>query len=175
MKKGKFEKHGATRAFKLAPVAVVVALLLVGTIAGTVAYLVTRSEPKVNTFDTPNISASEEVTPDGAVITNTGDTLIYVRVAITSVTRTASGAIDASAESGAAVALNPDWFASDGYYVYKHRLAAAESVTLPFAADGATAQLATQYIQGEGTLDEVQTVVSDAWGYTVGSDYSLSN
>lgn len=175
MKKGKYEKHAEKRAFKLVPMLVVIGLLVVGTVAGTVAYLVARSGSKTNTFSTPVVDASEEITPSGGEITNTGDVMIYIRVAVASNTRTNDGAIDASAAAGVTVAQSSDWFLSDGYYVYKYRMAPGTAVTLPFTAAGSVAELATQYIQAEGTIEEVQKVVRDAWGYTVGSDYNLSN
>ena len=102
-------------------------LILVCTVGGTVAYLVTHTDPVVNTFTPGEVSCQvEEEFKDNdtvktkAVIKNTGNVPAYIRVAVVANTIDAQGNITGMAS------LPTDWLntanwteGSDGFYYYK--------------------------------------------------------
>ena len=100
-------------------------LILVCTVGGTVAYLVTHTDPVVNTFTPGEVSCqvNEEFDEDNtvktkAVVKNTGNVPAYIRVAVVANT------IDGDNITGMATLedgwLNEtDWMKSGDFYYYK--------------------------------------------------------
>ena len=103
-------------------------LILVCTVGGTVAYLVTHTDPVVNTFTPGKVSCQvEEEFKDNdtvktkAVIKNTGNVPAYIRVAVVVNTIDAQGNITGMADLSQDDWLNTaNWTeGSDGFYYYK--------------------------------------------------------
>ena len=104
-------------------------LILVGTVGGTVAYLVTHTDPVVNTFTPGEVSCQvdekfneEKTVKTEAVVKNTGNVPAYIRVAVVANT------IDAQRNiTGMATTLPVGWLnaekwttkSDDGFYYYK--------------------------------------------------------
>ena len=100
-------------------------LILVCTVGGTVAYLVTHTDPVVNTFTPGKVSCqvNEEFNEDNtvktkAVVKNTGNVPAYIRVAVVANT------IDAQRNITGMATLEgwlntAKWTEVDGFYYYK--------------------------------------------------------
>lgn len=113
------------------PVALVALLLLLCcTVAGTVAYLVTSTDPVTNTFTPAHVSTAVDEDFDGitkrnVTIKNTGDIDAYIRAAVIINWADAQGNVygGATPEAGTDYKIDynkSDWFqGSDGYYYCK--------------------------------------------------------
>ena len=103
------------------------ALILVCTVGGTVAYLVTHTDPVVNTFTPGEVSCqvNEEFNVDNTVKTkafvrNTGNVPAYIRVAVVANTIDAQRNITGMATTLPVGWLNTaKWTEVDGFYYYK--------------------------------------------------------
>ena len=102
------------------------ALILVCTVGGTVAYLVTHTDPVVNTFTPGEVSCQVEEKFEGnnvkteAVIKNTGNVPAYIRVAVVANTIDAQGNITGMASLPQVDWLNEaNWTKSGDFYYYK--------------------------------------------------------
>ena len=104
------------------------ALILVCTVGGTVAYLVAHTDPVVNTFTPGEVSCqvNEEFNEDNtvktkAVVKNTGNVPAYIRVAVVANTVDENGDITGMADLSQDDWLNTaNWTeGSDGFYYYK--------------------------------------------------------
>ena len=102
-------------------------LILVCTVGGTVAYLVTHTDPVVNTFTPGEVSCQVEEKFEGnnvkteAVVKNTGNVPAYIRVAVVANTIDAQGNITGMATTLPVGWLNTENWAEgdDGFYYYK--------------------------------------------------------
>ena len=100
-------------------------LILVCTVGGTVAYLVTHTDPVVNTFTPGKVSCQveekfNEKTKTEAVIKNTGNVPAYIRVAVVANTIDAQGNITGMASLPQVDWLNEaNWTKSGDFYYYK--------------------------------------------------------
>ena len=101
------------------------ALILVCTVGGTVAYLVTHTDPVVNTFTPGEVSCQvEEEFKDNtvktkAVVKNTGNVPAYIRVAVVANTIDAKGNITGMETLPAGRLNTEDWTKSGDFYYYK--------------------------------------------------------
>ncbi len=102
------------------------ALILVCTVGGTVAYLVTHTDPVVNTFTPGKVSCQveEEFNDDytvktKAVVKNTGNVPAYIRVAVVANTIDAQGNITGMETLPAGWLNTEDWTKSGDFYYYK--------------------------------------------------------
>lgn len=133
----KRESKQLRRPKRLATLLVSLLLVLGVAIGGTVAFLSTRTDSKVNTFTPSKVTCEVEETFDGAVkravtVKNTGDTTAFIRAAI-NVTwmKDAASYDDADQTVSAKVpvkdadysitfAQNTNWIVgADGYYYYQ--------------------------------------------------------
>lgn len=101
-------------------------LILVCTVGGTVAYLVTHTDPVVNTFTPGEVSCQvEEEFKDNtvktkAVVKNTGNVPAYIRVAVVANTIDGEGNITGMASLPQVDWLNEaNWTKSGDFYYYK--------------------------------------------------------
>ena len=108
------------------------AVIAMGVVGGTVAYLVTNTTPVVNTFTPGVVSCEIDETFDGTTksnvyVTNTGNTNAYIRAAIIVTWKDAAGNIAATVPAKGTdytLELNEtDWVEHDGYYYYKGSVA----------------------------------------------------
>ena len=101
------------------------ALILVCTVGGTVAYLVTHTDPVVNTFTPGEVSCQVEEKFEGnnvkteAVVKNTGNVPAYIRVAVVANTIDAQGNITGMETLPAGWLNTAKWTEVDGFYYYK--------------------------------------------------------
>lgn len=114
------------------PVALLALLvLLCCTVAGTVAYLVTSTDPVTNTFTPASVSTEvnedfDGITKRNVTIKNTGDIDAYIRAAVIVNWANDAGEISGTPVTNADYSItyntgaNGDWFVgSDGYYYCK--------------------------------------------------------
>lgn len=100
-------------------------LILVCTVGGTVAYLVTHTDPVVNTFTPGKVSCQVEEKFEGnnvkteAVVKNTGNVPAYIRVAVVANTIDAQGNITGMETLPAGWLNTEDWTKSGDFYYYK--------------------------------------------------------
>ncbi len=110
------------------------AVIVMGVVSGTVAYLVTKTTPVVNTFEPGRVSCEieEEFTQNGTEkkdvkVKNTGNTDAYIRAAIIVTWKDAEGNIAATVpakDTDYSLNLNEnDWEQSGDYYYYKGSVA----------------------------------------------------
>lgn len=157
---------------RLLLLAAVAALLLAG-VGGTIAYIVTQTEPVVNTFEATHVAV--EVQNDYR-IKNTGDIKAYIRAAVVVTWQDASGNVYAQKPDVDLFTENDGWTLNDadGYYYYNTPVASGEFTsalveipeTLPDPpADGYNF---TVEILAQGIQSEPASVVGDVyvWGYT---------
>ena len=100
-------------------------LILVCTVGGTVAYLVTHTDPVVNTFTPGEVSCQVEEKFEGnnvkteAVVKNTGNVPAYIRVAVVANTIDGEGNITGMKTLPAGWLNTEDWTKSGDFYCYK--------------------------------------------------------
>ena|GEM_PF-2983814 len=168
MEKNKNQKQPRKRALGII---VALVLLLCVSVGGTLAYLVATDGPITNIFSpaTTAIRVDETCTDNvesSIVVTNTGNTAVYIRVALTSGTKNADGSLSVdSYENLNNLTLGSGWVQqTDGYYYYTSPVSASgatnnllgSSVTL---AEGQTITVLAQCVQSEPSNAAV-----DAWG-----------
>ena len=166
-------------------------VLLCAVVGGTVAYLVTATDPVTNTFTPTSSSTSIEEEFNGKVknnvkITNTGDVDVYIRAAVVITWQDSSGKVLGQVPvAGTDYAITwsmADWIGpkSDGYYYYKKPVSEDESTGVLFTdckplkaapVEGYTlhVEIISEAIQAEPT-----TAVTQAWGVTVSTDGTIS-
>ena len=126
MYKGK-HLNGENKTFRKATTVVISVLLLVTVmIGGTIAFLITATNPVVNKFTPSQVSCSVTEKFDGEKktnvnVTNTSDIKAYIRVKL--VTYRVNNATEPQHIGGPAVIpefdLGDNWEEKDGYYYYK--------------------------------------------------------
>ena len=101
-------------------------LILVCTVGGTVAYLVTHTDPVVNTFTPGEVSCQVEEKFEGnnvkteAVVKNTGNVPAYIRVAVVANTIDGEGNITGMKTLPGNWLNTENWAeGDDGFYYYK--------------------------------------------------------
>lgn len=161
-------------------------VLLCAVVGGTVAYLVTATDPVTNTFTPSSLETKIEENfldnvKSDVKITNTGNVKAYIRAAVIVTWQNADGTVyGAVPEPGVDYSFTgpvSGWTgpASDGYYYYTSPVEpkSATSVLIQYCtplkaapADGYTlhVEIISEAIQAEPT-----TAVKDAWGFVPGS------
>lgn len=159
---------------RAAVAALAIALVLVAAIGGTIAYLVTNTNPVVNTFTpgetTPGIEEKvENGVKKSIVIKNEGNIPAYIRVMLVGNTVDTNGIVTGSFDVSTRFTYNnTDWVkGGDGYYYYTKPVAAGEETsnllgTTIAVANGETVTVLAQSIQAEPT-----SVVTDTWHVTL--------
>lgn len=104
-----------------------IALLLIVTVSGTLAYLIASTGTVVNTFKPTQVSVTvtddtEDKIKDNVVITNTSNIDVYIRAAIVGNWQNADGFV-VDAWNGDIPAVNGWTKGSDGYYYYTQKVA----------------------------------------------------
>ena len=170
------------------PVALVAILvLLCCAVAGTVAYLVTSTDPVTNTFTPASVTTQVEETFDGTTksnvrIQNTGNIDAYIRAAIIVNWADKQGNISATPvnDSDYEMTLGSGWVKIGDYYYCKtttvHGASTAPLIIscakTPSAAvpDGYDLQVTilADGIQADGVASNGKTPMQDAWGVTPG-------
>lgn len=164
-------------------------VLLCAVVGGTVAYLVTATDPVTNTFTPSSLETEikeefEKNVKENVTIKNTGDVKAYIRAAVIVTWQKADGTVygtvpkPGEGEDYSFTGPAPGWtgLESDGYYYYTSPVApgAATSALIQSCtplkaapADGYTlhVEIISEAIQAEPT-----TAVKDAWGFVPGSN-----
>ena len=162
------------------------ALMLTVAVGGTLAFLATKTNNKVNTFTPSNVSSEVVETLSGnsksnIKIKNTGDTSAYIRVAVIANWIDSTGAVVAGPDL-ILPSLGSGWVKNGQYYYYKTPVAPSELTanalfvspinealangTKPVGSNLQVTILADA-VQSTGTTtgDETGTkAVVDAWG-----------
>ena len=118
------------------------ALILVCTVGGTVAYLVTHTDPVVNTFTPGEVSCQVEEKFEGnnvktkAVVENTGNVPAYIRVAVVANTIDGEGNITGMTNLPDNRLNETDWTKSGGFYYYKGVVQPGDVTANLLTADG---------------------------------------
>lgn len=179
------------------PVALVAILvLLCCTVAGTLAYLVTSTDPVTNTFTPASVTTEVVETFANGVksdvkIKNTGDIDAYIRAAVIINWADANGNVygggtpAASTDDGKSgdyiISFNTDDWKQIGDYWYCETTTAPGALTKPLiisCAKTSTATVPDGYdlqvtiladgIQADGVASNGKTPMEDAWGVTPG-------
>ena len=151
-----------------------IALILIFSIGGTMAYLVTSSAQVANSFAPSSVTCMVNL---GNTVTNTGDIPAYIRAAVTANWVNADGSIHAIPPS-LAVAAGGGWTSGgDGYFYYSAAVSPNDSTsalsvsTADATPDGCSLRvdMAAEAIQAAGDTDLNGTpAITDAWGASVG-------
>lgn len=153
-------------------------LLVTAAVGGTVAYLLTQTEPVTNTFTPSHVTCKVTEDFDGTTksnvnVKNTGDTEAYIRVKlVTYRVNDADQHIGGVATIPSDLKLGENWVEHNGYYYYKLPVKAGEK---PAAALIDSIDLTGSYSDAdrgkqviEVMAEAIQSVpakaVQDAWG-----------
>lgn len=163
------------------------AVIVMGVVGGTVAYLVTKTTSVVNTFDPGRVSCVieekfDKTTKEDVTVKNTGNTDAYIRAAIIVTWKDAAGNIAATAPVEGTdynLVLNEtDWVKHDGYYYYKDAVAPDRTTENLINSCTALKSNGDYTLSVEILADAIQaepiSVVQDNWNVTVGSDGRIS-
>lgn len=145
-------------------------LILVCTVGGTVAYLVTHTDPVVNTFTPGKVSCQvEEEFKDNdtvktkAVVKNTGNVPAYIRVAVVANTIDGEGNITGM-ETLPVGWLNAEkWTEVGGFYYYKGVVQPGNVTANLLTADGIDLTGIQVTILASAIQSMPDDAVNDAW------------
>lgn len=169
---------------KKTAILVALALLLTTAVAGTVAFLVTSTEPVVNTFTPGGVTTKVLEELDGTTkrnvrIQNTGNIPAYIRATFLVNWVDSNGNIYSTAPvegEGYDVVMGSDWVKLGNYYYYQEVVPAGGATTKLIdsiapkanaAPEGYTLQVTiiAEGIQAEGlSSDGKTTPIQEAWG-----------
>lgn len=142
MYQAKYQVEGARRSTRRNKKAwlllIAVAAMLLAVVGGTVAYLVTRTSPEVNTFTPSKVACSVVETFKNNVksnvqVKNTGDTAAYLRAAVIVTWQDASGNVLGTApvagqDYSITMPASGKWAqANDGFWYYSEAVAPGAS------------------------------------------------
>lgn len=152
------------------------AVILIGTVSGTIAWITTQTPEVKNTFEPTEvkITVTEEfggVTKKNIKVRNDSDFAVYVRVAVTANWVNDGKIVEAYDLTG--LILQSGWELNDGYYYYTSKVEAGASTGALFSeiapgarTDGAhlVVDVLAQAIQAEPA-----SARTEAWGYPAAS------
>ena len=146
-------------------------LILVCTVGGTVAYLVTHTDPVVNTFTPGEVSCQvEEEFNDNktekteAVVKNTGNVPAYIRVAVVANTIDAQGNITGMKTLPVGWLNTENWAeGDDGFYYYKGIVQPGNVTANLLTADGIDLTGIQVTILASAIQSMPDDAVKDAW------------
>ena len=154
------------------------ALVLAISVVGTVAYLVTNTDPVVNTFTpaTPSIKVEEtlnEGEKSDVKVTNTGEVPMYIRAVYVVEWKNEEGKVVAMPAGAEVNVVMGDWTKKDGYWYYPEVLEAGKTTVSNFIKT-ATVTIPKGYtvdieILAQGIQAEPDQAVIDAWGFVPGN------
>lgn len=165
-------------------------VIAMGVVGGTVAYLVTKTDPVVNTFEPGKVSCEIEETFDppytekkDVKVKNTGNTDAYIRATYVVTWRDADNNIVVSVPSGYSYTLteNPDnaWIKKGDYFYFPTKVAAGGRTTDSLLTCTVSYPENPEYtLSVEILADAIQaepvSVVQENWNVTVGNDGKIS-
>lgn len=159
-------------------VVLTVAVLLLGVVGGTLAYLTAQSDPAENVFNPSHVTCEVKQSDDGYTVENTGDIAAYIRAKVV-VTWAESGETEEDVTTvypGAPQysVSGTDWEkGNDGFYYYTKEVQVDNFTTsLTVVNSGvpegyeARVEIMADAIQSVGVSSEggTLTAVMDAWG-----------
>ncbi len=154
------------------------ALILVCTVGGTVAYLITHTDPVVNTFTPGEVSCQvEEEFNDNktektkAVVKNTGNVPAYIRVAVVANTIDAQRNITGMATLEDGWLNETDWMKSGDFYYYKG-VVRPGAVTANLLKTGINLEGIQVTILASAIQSMPDDAVNEAWKMSYDSDTS---
>ena len=141
MYQAKYQAEGARRSTRRNKKAwlllIAVAAMLLAVVGGTVAYLVTRTNSKVNTFTPSKVACAVEETFKNNVksdvqVKNTGDTEAYLRAVVLVTWQDASGNVLGTApvagqDYSITMPGSTKWAQADGFWYYSEAVAPGAS------------------------------------------------
>ncbi|MBO5323630.1 MAG: hypothetical protein J6A88_05980 [Oscillospiraceae bacterium] len=172
-------RKSLNKRLKIWAIALSVILVLSLTVGGTLAYMMTRTDPVNNQFEDAYVTC--RVNRDGDIfdVTNTGNINAFIRATIVINWMDGNGNVRGIAPTGADVTLSvneTDWTVMDDGYLYYTRPVAPDqntndlitAITLNVAPpDGyrLSVEVVAEAIQAEGvTSDSGLQAILDAWG-----------
>lgn len=182
---GRPAKHAGSKKRKAARKGITasIALILIICLAvgGTVAFLISQTDPIKNIFNPANVDITVDETFENNVksrieVKNTGDTDAYIRVNLVTYMQDNEGNPTAEKAPALIFTLNDAWVKIGDYYYHKAPVAEKE-LTADLLADGSTIELAPNqvvYVLAEGIQSLPTTAVTDAWNVTVGNDGNIT-
>lgn len=165
-----------------------IAVLLVGAVGGSLAYLTTNTPDVVNTFTPGEVPPTiNETKPEengnvkkNVSVTNTGNVDAYIRAAVVVNWVDDQGNIVNNPEGHAyeIVWAKTGWAdGNDGYYYYKEPVAAngttGELISSAYPTAGTTYKLQIE-IMAQTIQSKPTSVVAEKWGVTVAADGTIS-
>lgn len=157
-------------------------LLLVITLAlgGTAAYLITRTDPVLNSFQPSSVDCKVTEDFDGNVksnvnVTNTGDTEAYIRVKLVTYRVNDGGQHIGGTATIPNFAPGANWVEFNGYYYYtlpvtpggKPGAALIDSITLTGSYNDADGGKQVIEVMAEAIQSGPAQAVGDSWGVTI--------
>lgn len=182
----KYMKH-----HKISIAIICLALVLCGSVGGTLAYLIATTGSLTNTFSAATIDNEiEEDFKDNVkssiTVTNTGDAEVYVRIKLVSYRVNEAGDhIGGSAPIDEFVLNSAYWFEDSGFYYYNKSIAANEETKNLLDITTDTGIILQEYNDADGgkqvieVLSEViqaepDQAVIDAWGSNVATKLGIT-
>ena len=153
-------------------------LILVCTVGGTVAYLVTHTDPVVNTFTPGKVSCQVEEKFEGnnvkteAVVKNTGNVPAYIRVAVVANTIDAQGNITGMETLPDNRLNETDWTKSGDFYYYKGVVQPGDVTANLLTAAGIDLTGIQVTILASAIQSMSDAAVEEAWHMSYNSDTS---
>ena len=154
-----------------------IALLVIGMVGGSLAYLFTNTETVTNTFTPPTVDVDIEETVKTGEKTdvyfhNTADYPVYMRALLVINWEDASGNIVGNVPEGYSYTdsgIASGWVAKDGYYYYTQAVAAGDTSTNLIDRIVETVPENAEYhlrvdVMVETIQAEPKTAVVEAWG-----------
>lgn len=169
------EIHKTKRRFsaKLIALCTALVILVCGTIGVTVAWLISKDQPVVNTFSTSfvqcevNKGQSADGILKGVTIKNTSDISAYIRIRLVSNYKDENGNILANKGQAKLPTVSQDNWIKIGEYYYCKTPVAAGSDTPVLIDDFKLENDQTVDVLAEAIQSEPTSAVSDAWNVEV--------
>lgn len=199
MYKGKYDgKHRKAKAQpvrrktyhkgRLTAMVIATAVLLALAIGGTVAWLSTKGDPIINTFNPSEVACKVTESFNGTVksnvnVENTGDTEAYIRVKLVTYRTNDDGQHIGGTAEIPAFTPGTGWVSYGGYYYYTKPVAPngspenalISSITLTGSYNDADGGKQVIEVMAEAIQSVPEDAVKAAWGsgFSIGSDGSL--
>lgn len=188
MRMDSMKKRKSTTSTKAVILAVAVILVLCIGMAGTLMFLVDKTNEVTNTFDPAHVTCQVEESFNSNVkknvnVKNTSDIDAYLRVKL--VTYRVNDVGDRIGGTATIPNFEPGtgWFAKDGFYYYKNPVAPDQKPAADLIGDSGITLLEYRDADGGRQVVEViaeaiqsvpTSVVADKWKVTVGTDGTIS-
>ncbi len=170
----------ALRRGKLGSTVVAIALLLTLTVGGTIAWLITKTEPVTNTFTPSSVSCTVTETFEGTTksnvnVTNTGNIPAFIRVKLVTYRTNDEGQHIGGTATIPAFELGTGWVEHDGYYYYTSPVQPNEkpvndlisSITLQSSYNDADGGKQAIDVMAEAIQSVPESAMQEAWGVTI--------